>query len=153
MEIKIKLNYGHGILLLILLFMAGILCLVYKCSKQQVDLVSATYYEQELKFSEQMTKEKNSLQLNKDVKIGYDESKRIVEIDFPALADRKSPNGSITFYKPDNASLDFSKPVFTDQHNKQTIGTSGMVRGYWNVKVNWTAGSTPYYSETKIFIN
>ncbi len=147
-----KLNFGHGILMLILLFMTGILILVYKCSKQQVDLVSPTYYEQELKYSEQITKKKNSLLLMNDLKIEYDKSNHEVIFSFPPV-ELKNLSGNINFYKPDNAALDFSKSVFADALFKQTVETSGMAHGYWNVKVNWSSGSTPYYSETKIFIN
>ncbi len=148
-----KLNFGHGILMIILLFMTGILILVYKCSKQQVDPVSSSYYEQELKYSEQIIKRENSLQLIDDLKIGYDQNNHVVIFNFPAVADLRNLTGNINFYKPDNATLDFSKSIDADGQFKQAVETSGMAHGYWNVKVNWSSGSTPYYSETKIFIN
>jgi hypothetical protein len=148
-----KLNFGHGILMIILLFMTGISILVYKCSKQRVDLVNVSYYEQELKYNDQMAKEKNSLSLSDDLSIGYDPGNNSIAFNFPPALEIKDLSGNISFYKPDNASLDFSKPVIAGRQHRQVIGTAGMARGYWNVKVNWKNGTTPYYSETRIFIN
>ena len=148
-----KLNFGHGILLFILLFMTGIIVLVYQCSKHPADLVSASYYEQELKYSDQMMKEKNALLLADEIRINYNQNQRVVVFNFPAFYNRENLSGKITFYKPDNARLDFSKQVLANDRYEQVIETSGMAHGYWNVQVNWKAGETPYYSEAKIFIN
>jgi hypothetical protein len=150
---RMKANFGHGIFVFIVLFMVGILILVYKSSQNRVDLVSATYYEQELKYSEQMKKETNSIQLENHLKIGYDKQQHLITVNYPSSSDFKSLNGTISFYKPDNALLDFSKTISTDAQLMQTIHTIGMAHGYWSVKVNWTSGSTPYYSEQKIFID
>ena len=64
-----KFNFGHGILAVILLFMSGISLLVYKSSKQHVDLVNAGYYEMELKYDEQIAKEVNSQKLGSKANI------------------------------------------------------------------------------------
>jgi hypothetical protein len=148
-----KLNFGHGILLIIIIFMTGISILVYKCSRQSADLVNATYYEEELKFSEQITREKNSLLLEENLSITYQKDGHRIAFNFPGTMDPKSLAGAISFYKPDHASLDFSRPVHPDQLHRQMIETVGMAHGYWRVKVNWKNGSTPYYAETKIFLD
>ena len=150
---KNKLNFGHGILVVILLFMSGISFLVYKCSKQNVELVNPAYYEMELKYDDQLSKEINSKMMGTDLKISYDANAGCVVIHYPSLEKSKTITGFVSFYKPDNSSLDFSKPVVTDQESEQLIQTSGLHRGAWNVRVNWNAGTTACYTESKIFLN
>jgi nitrogen fixation protein FixH len=130
--------------------MAGILLLVYKSSRQRVDLVSSNYYEQEIKYDRQIDKEKKAQALNQDVTIDYDKQTRNVTIRYPEMDGIKNITGTVTFYKPDNASLDFNKPVSTDEKNEQRIGTSALADGWWNVKVNWDVNSVSYYTEEKI---
>jgi len=148
-----KLNFGHGILIFILLFMTGILFLVFKCSKQKEDLVSTTYYEQELKYGDQIAKEKNSLGLADNVKVAFDKQHQQVVLTYPSTADSKLLGGNIRFYKPDNAAFDFSKTVAAGIENKQTIEASSLAHGYWDVQVSWNNGSTPYYYSAKILID
>ena len=44
------MNWGYKIMLAYVVFIAGILFLVFKSSSQKVELVTENYYEQELKF-------------------------------------------------------------------------------------------------------
>jgi nitrogen fixation protein FixH len=132
--------------------MGGILYLVYRSGQQRIDLVSKNYYEQELKFEKQIEKERKSLQLDEGLKINYEPSKNIVTVHYPATKSKSQLKGTVTFYKPDNAALDYTKPVDPGENNIQKIETSSMAPGLWKVQVNWDADSVSFYKEEKILV-
>ncbi len=150
---KMKLHFGHGIILVMALFMAGILLLVYKTGQQRVDLVSKNYYDQELKYEGQIEKERKSLQLSDDVKINYDAVNGLINVRYPIMKDNSLLSGTVTLYKPDNASLDYSLAVKPGNENIQSIKTTEMANGLWKVKVNWDSDSVSYYKEEKILVS
>jgi hypothetical protein len=146
-----KLNWGHGIMIFTALFMVFILSLVYRCSKQNIDLVATNYYEQELKYDEQMLKEKNSSELKEDLKMNYDEAQQAITIQYPTSASKLT--GEIAFIKPDGAQFDFIAQVTPDNSFAQIISSAKMKKGKWNVKVNWKIAEKDYFHQQTIFIN
>lgn len=147
-----KLNFGHGILIVLLLFMAGMSALVYQCTKQRIDLVSNNYYEKELKYEKQIEKERQTLALREDMQINYDSNSEIITFKYPGNVDSKNIRGTITFYKPDNATLDFVKEVLVKEDNLQQIQANSLTAGWWNVKVEWNVNEASYYKEEKILV-
>jgi hypothetical protein len=146
-----KFNWGYGILIVIMFFIAAILTLVYKCTKQNIDLVSNNYYEQELKYDQQMEKEKNNLTLSENIKVGYNDTTKSVVFHYPSTSDKLT--GNITFFKPDDARLDFNKPILCDNSLTQTISSLQMKKGWWKVKINWKNGELAYYYQQDLYIN
>ena len=146
-----KINWGYGIMIATGIFMAFILTLVYKCSKQNIDLVSTNYYEQELKYDEQILKEKNTTELKEDLKINFDSVRQTILIHYPS--DTKNLSGEISFIKPDDAKLDFNMKIIPGDASSQTIPAAKMKKGRWNVKVNWNFGELACYHRQAILIN
>ena len=148
-----KLNFGHGILATLLLFMSGMSYLVYRCTQQPVGLVNPEYYVQELKYSEQMNKERNALEPGKEVDIFFNDASQEVVVKYPLISQGPEISGKILFFKPDNNEYDFTVPVKADANSEQQINASELPKGAWRVKINWKASDVSYYKEEKIFIN
>src|SRR5215203_4593298 len=134
-----KLNFGHGIMGILLVFMAGISYLVYRCTLQPIGLVNPDYYAQEIKYSDQMTKERNSKALDKQLEIGLRSASRQVLVKYPVLIGDSKISGEILFFKPDNNGYDFTVPVKADANHEQLISIPTLQRGAWRVKINWKA--------------
>lgn len=62
------MNWGYKILTVYIIFVAGILFLVFKSSFQKQDLVVHDYYEQELKFQQRIDETERANALSADVK-------------------------------------------------------------------------------------
>ena len=133
--------------------MTGMSFLVYKCTLQPIGLVSAEYYSQELKYSEQMNKEKNAMAMDEAVDITFNGSLQKVIVKYPLIIQGPEISGEILFFKPDNNAFDFTVPVKIDVTGMQEINASKLPRGAWRVKINWRAKGISYYNEEKIFIN
>ena len=66
---KIKWNWGTGILLSIIVFMAILIGIVYVFMNQDVDLVTKDYYGKELRYQDQINKINNTSESGKEVGI------------------------------------------------------------------------------------
>jgi hypothetical protein len=148
----IKFNWGWGVLLACLSFIGFMSTLVYKACQQDVDFVTTNYYEKELKFQQEIDKMKNASDLPENISIVQDDPQHIL-IRYPQFIDRNKIEGRITFFRPDNADLDFEVAAQCDESNQQRINATAMKSGAWRVKINWSADGKPYYYEEKIFVN
>ena len=146
-----KLNWGWGITIFVLIFVTFILSLVYRCSQQQVDLVSEKYYENEIKFQQHINREKNTNSLTGNISLI--ESDSLITIQYPEAAGQKKISGDIEFFKPDNAHKDLRLAVNADSGLRQQVKLNALSKGYWDVKINWSVDSMPYYFEKRILVN
>lgn len=146
-----KFNWGTGMALTFALFASGMIFLASLCMKQNEDLVSLDYYNQEVAFQQQINKESNSHELAKPLQISYDHESRQVEIIFPSELKDETISGSFHFFKPDNAALDFNVAV-QPASLSQSINAAEMKHGLWRVKADWKANDKSYYDEQPVVI-
>jgi len=146
-----NMSWGYRIVILYVAFVGGMLYLVYRCTQEDVELVSTDYYEQELKYQDKINQEQNSHNDHANLHINYQSEKQEIEIKFPEHLSNEKMKGDITMFRPDNSKLDYKIPVLV-QNGKQIIPTEKLMRGLWRIKTSWTAGATPYFQEEKIFI-
>jgi len=146
-----KFNWGWGVLFICIgfvLFMSG---LVYRASQEKVEFVTDHYYEKELVFQQQIDQQKNLSNLDQPLEIKFLGNLSVVEIVYPGPAE-ENVSGEITFYKPDDATLDFRLSAAADKWHKQYVRTDKMKPGWWKIKLDWESGGHSYYHEEKILV-
>ena len=148
-----RLNWGWSIIIAFAVFVIFILAFVYRASQEKIEFVTDNYYEKELKFQDQIDKEKNALLLKENIKINLLPQRQIINIKYPESFDAAKISGTITFFKPDNSDFDFNVPVKSDGTHQQEISSSTMKRGRWTLQINWIAEKKPYYYEENFLIN
>lgn len=133
------------------MIMIGIL--VYKSTNQKFDLVSEDYYDKAVKYQNQINNMQN-MQALEDKPISYfNKNENVVEIKFPDNFIHAQVKGTLFFFKPDNANLDFFVTIELNENNIQKIPVNKLSHGSWKLKTNWTVKNTSYYQEENIFIN
>jgi hypothetical protein len=138
-----KINWGWRIVILYTGFVAGMSYLVYRCTAENIDLVTTDYYEKELQYDAHFEKVRNADALPTPVSVR--QSDGILEITFPEdLAG--DLHGTLHFYKPDDATLDFTLPLEKNQPTR-VVPTGKMARGWWTLKADWSAHGRGYYHE------
>lgn len=147
-----KFNWGHGLLIIIVLFMSGMLYLVSLCLNENFDLVTKDYYEKELAYQSQIDRFKNTSALSTPVRIQYDKSASSIQIELPEEFKDISLPLNIHLYKPDNARLDKSL-VLQAQQSHTTIPAETLSNGLWRVQITWSNDGKEYYSESSIHIH
>lgn len=141
------MNWGHKIIIVFILFAAGMLTLVVKSMRTRIDMVTADYYAEELKYQQQIDARQQAERLTKPVHIA--QAADSLEITFPPEC--ASATGAIVFYRPSDSRRDVKLPLSL-QDGKQRIPRTSLDRGNYRVRFNWEMNGTPYFQETQFFV-
>ena len=144
-----KINWGTGIVIGFVLFIGFIMFMVVTMLTDKNfnhDLVTPDYYNQELKYQEEIDAEKNAQKLSENVSIRN--SKEGITISFPKDLKFSNIKGNVSFYRPSNKKLDFDIPIVLSS-DKLLIPDNRLVEGRWDIKVNWTYQGVHYLYKDK----
>ena len=144
-----KLNWGTGIAAAIIAFMIFILFMVFKASMTSTDLYAEDYYQQELDYETRITAKKNSMGVEEGVVLELKGD--ALSITFPPEVDPSIMEGSVHFYRPDDARFDQRFPL-TKGTYEQKIPLEKLAPGNYQIKMSWTEGTKPFYTEKSFFI-
>lgn len=146
-----KFNWGHGIILVILLSMAGFLTLVFISTNERIDMVTEDYYPKELKYDDQIEKIKNYNALTKKVEITLEES---LLIQFPDdIANADAISGLVHLYRPSDKDLDIEKEIKLDEAYRMTISKQDLKSGKYELIIEWQANGQPYLTKQAVYID
>lgn len=147
---KIKFNWGTGIVIALLVMVSGMLVLVSVAIRQDFDLVDTDYYQKSINYQQHIEKVKNNNELPK--KIQFSLSVDSLTLKFPDLGNYLDYSGEIHFYSPVGKKRDLTLALKLDTALTQTILLDSVERGRYQVKIDWKANSTTYYHEEEITV-
>lgn len=147
---KIKINWGTGIVIALAVMMSGMLFLVYYATRQDYSLVEKNYYQKEIAYQEHIDKVKNANALNE--KIALLQTGNRLRLTFPDLFHADTLKGTIHLYSPVSEKNDLIVPIQLDNQLSQLVSIGKLPKGRYKIKVDWTARKTPYYQELEIFL-
>lgn len=137
----IKWNWGTKIMLVYVGFVLFMLSFVYFSSQQKFDLVTPDYYAQELKYQQVIDGQNNTNALEKPMQI--EEVNNSIVIALPIGA--SDIKGTIQFYRPNNADLDFN--LVLNGSGTIAVPKDRLKSGIYKVKATWTTGGKAYFDE------
>lgn len=143
------MNWGNKILIVYVVFILGILAMVYLSSTQKTDLVTTDYYAKELKYQEKIDEMKRVAELSAPVE--YIIKGNSVIIKFPEDFAGKRLSGEAVLYCPSDQKKDIKKN-FSLQDESLQIDIPEANRGSYELHLSWQTGGVTYYYEKKIFI-
>ncbi|NDK56337.1 FixH family protein [Pontibacter fetidus] len=143
--------WPYMIIVAMVCFMAYIAMFVYKAMNQDVDLVSKDYYEQEIKYQDQIEKVKRTQALG-DVMLNYNQEAKSILLQLPATYKEKSLAGTITLFRPSDDAMDKKLPLQLGRDQSQLLEVQDLESGVWKVRVDFSDGKEAYYSEKTIQI-
>lgn len=151
------MNWGYSIILACLVFIAFIMSMVVVSMQQDINLVAKDYYKEELAYQKRIDQLNNGINLKNPVNVSFQKQGRVTKITFPEIFKGKDIKGSIEFFRPSDASKDFTLPLHLASNNEQIIGMEGKSSGLWKVLISWSAnmpedGHKDFYKETSIVI-
>lgn len=146
-----KFSWGKGIFITYSLFMAIILTVVVYIMSMDVNLITEDYYEKGLNHQEQIDKAARTNQLPEQLNIKV--TQNLVNLKFPSLFKPYDISGFVKFYRPSDSQQDFSVNIELSDSLEQTISTTSIQKGYWRIKVDWTAEEKDYFNEKLVMIN
>ncbi|MCF6297097.1 MAG: FixH family protein [Flavobacteriaceae bacterium] len=144
-----KINWGTGLAIVMFLFIVFILSFVYKTftnDKYDHHLVSEEYYKDEINYQQEIDATSSAKKLNEPVTIKNTE--KGIMIIFPSDLENKKIEGTIDFQRASNINLDLTIPIELT-NNKLLISKEKLVKGLYNVKIDWSVNNTKYLFKEK----
>ena len=145
-----KINWGTGILIVIILFLIAIISFVIFSTTHKVNLVEEDYYPKELNFDSQIEKNSNTEAL--DEKLKFTQQKEFIVITFPGFVKEKQVEGTILVYRPSDYDEDKLYKIELDENGSQFIPTIDLLKGKYIFKVDWTFNEINYFQEEVVNI-
>ena len=150
---KIKFNWGTGIVVAFALFMTLILyfvVVVQSNSKYDNDLVVEEYYKHDARFGEEMQRSQNAQNLEDKPK--FTVSPDGIVISFPSSFVPNKIKGIVSLYRPSNKKLDFETPISISE-STLLIPNKSLIDGRWDIIMEWQYDGIAYLSKETIYIH
>jgi len=148
-----KINWGTGIVIAFALFMSFILYFVFEVqsnSKYDNDLVVEEYYKHDSHFQEEMARIQNAHDLQEKPSIVY--SEKGVKVTFPPTFESDKIKGNILLYRPSNKKFDFNTQIILT-NSALLIPKDKLVKGRWDVNMEWQYNGIKYLTKEVIYVN
>jgi len=142
---KIKLNWGFGIVIVLILFLGTVVFRVIYSSNIAVDIVATDYYHKELNYSEQIEKKNNTFNL--PTKVKCKKTKDSIIVNFPQLNNQNKIEGKILFYNPQKVEKDLEFNIELDSNLQQAFNLNTFSEPRYIIQINWQSGEKKYYQE------
>ncbi|MEO8110576.1 MAG: FixH family protein [Ginsengibacter sp.] len=143
------MNWGYKILVVYVVFVAGILFLVVKSSSQKMDLVTTDYYNKELKYQEKIDAMNRVGQLSAELK--YEIVNDKLSIVFPNDFAGKKIEGEVALYCPSDEDKDI-RHNFSIEDAPVIVSMNANTKGNYELQLTWQADGKSYYFEKKLLI-
>lgn len=142
------MNFGKWIVVSFISFALFIGALVVVCVRQDINLVSKNYYQEELVHGEKMEQIRNTNLLDEqpDIKVNGNQ----IELQFKRL--QEVENGQVLFMRPSDAGLDQVFKVEPSQGTILRFETSDFEVGQYRARFKWTMEGKEYFFEKIIVI-
>lgn len=147
---KIKFNWGTGIVIALIVMISGMIALVSIALRQDYDLVETDYYQKSVDYQKHIDKVKNTDALADKVK--FAQTADSLKLTFPQLSAIQDYSGEIHFYSPVEAKRDEVIKLKLDNKYTQGFSLKGLKNGRYTVKIDWASGKASYYQEQGIVV-
>lgn len=139
------MNWGNRVIIILVVFVAGIISMVCISMRQTNEVVDANYYEREMKYQQVIDGKKNLLSLDDSVTIKKDGA--FIKIAFPPSTVARLDSGSIQFMKLSDAKDDKFIPMSGSKTVLYQVPLGYIATGLYKVRVEWSNEGKPYYHE------
>lgn len=147
---KIRFNWGTGIVLAMLIMVSGMIYLVSIAVRQDYDLVDNDYYQKSVNYQQHIEEVKNTAALSEKIK--FEQSADTLKITFPNLGNAEEYSGEIHFYSPVEEKRDETFKLKLNSNFSQSIGLKTLKSGRYTVKIDWSVNKISYYQEEEITV-
>lgn len=139
------MNWGHRVIIILAVFLAGMTTMVYISMSQTNEMVDTHYYEREMKYQQVIDGRKNLSALNDSVRIENNGS--FVKLSFPRASVTRPDSGYIQFIKWSDSRKDHLVPIKSAADNIYQVPLHTLSKGWYKVRINWTNEGIVYYYE------
>jgi len=145
------MSWGYKISLVIIVFIVGMLGMVYVASKQSNEMMDKDYYEKELEYQKLIDAAQNLNRLNieKDSVLYLKNDNLLLQ--FPKGTYENGVNGTLELIRLDDEKKDKIIDL-SPKEGLQYIPLKELHSGKYKIRLHWQHTNQPYYMENSIYI-
>lgn len=145
------MNWGYGILGVIIVFLVSMMGMVYVASQQTNDMMDKDYYARELRHQQIIDATHNLQAVATDQLILQSQAGQL-RIALPPATYQQLSKGTIELLKPNDRQKDLVLPLLPDANGIQNINDRRLVQGFYRARLSWENEGKAYYHEQDINI-
>ncbi|HMR85450.1 MAG TPA: FixH family protein [Niabella sp.] len=145
------MSWGYRVIIILVVFVAGIVSMVYISMRQTNEVIDANYYEQEMKY-QSVIDAKNNLHTLADT-VAIQTAEGYVQIHFPEAATTRLDSGNIQFMRLSDSKSDKHIQMKEESGSLYKIPAASFAKGLYKVRINWSNDGTSYYHEQEYNID
>jgi len=126
------------------LFVVAVVSFGVFAIRQPQDLVSADYYDREIRHHEQIDRVARTGASSSSASVSVEATAGVLTLALPT-----GSVGQVEFYRPANAQWDRILPLALDPEGRQRMDLSGLRSGLWRIRVLWSVGGVEYFREVR----
>lgn len=139
------MSWGYKVILILVVFVVGIMSMVFVAMRQTNEVMDNNYYERELRYQQVINGKKNLDGLSDTVRIA--EADGTVQVFFPEASINKLDSGSIEFLRMSNSAADQRISMNATQGIMYQLPADAFAKGFYRVRISWLNNGTNYYHE------
>jgi nitrogen fixation protein FixH len=144
--------WPYGLIVTFAVFIAWLASFAVLAVRNGMDLERPDYYEQEIRYQEQIDRESRTAKLSRQIVVAYDASAASVRLRLPAEHARKLAQGVVKFYRPSDADLDREVPLQVDASGLQELDVARLPDGLWKLRISWRVDDEDFYADRSVVV-
>ncbi|HMN33325.1 MAG: FixH family protein [Chitinophagaceae bacterium] len=144
------MNWGYKILTVVILFLVGMLSMVYVAFKQTNEMIDENYYEKELVYQQIIQAKENLHKYSTECVIQKENENLVIKLPIEIGAELQS--GTINFIKMSESDEDKKVHLNTNAEGSQIIDCSSFAKGEYLYRINWSHSNQDFFQEGYINI-
>lgn len=141
------MNWGNKLILVFIAFAGLMFFLVYKAMNTRYELVSKTYYQDELRYQDKIDGRANASTVS-NIQIDTDKDHLILQLPNDFIG--QSVKGDIWLYCKTDAVKDLRLALTANNEGKQFIPKKQLKANKYLLKLSWETKEKKYYTEKDI---
>lgn len=133
------------------LFGSAMAAWVVVAVRNDMDLVRADYYDQEIRHQQQIDRQARTQPIQSEVKIAYDSALQRLTITLPS-SHAQHAHGKVSFYRPSDAKLDRQANLSLNGAGEQVLDARPLRPGLWRIRVQWSVAGAEYFVDQAVTI-
>ena len=143
-----KFNWGHGLAVGMVLFIAYILFMVVQAVTMDFDLETEDYYSKELNYQNTIDKSENFDELESEVLVKIENGNQLV-VAFPQ---NNIDSGTIKLFRPSDKNLDRSFEIALDSSGAQWLDIKDFTKGRYILETEWWNEGKGFFDKQNIVL-
>ena len=140
------MSWGYKIIIVLVIFVTGILSMVYIAMQQTNETVDANYYEREMKYQDIIDGKNNLSRLGDTVSLNN--NGEMLTINFPAASVNNIDSGKVEMMRMSDSKDDRSVILTKNGGTIYNIPIVDVSKGWYKIRAEWSNSGIGYYYES-----